>query len=245
MVKALEVSRTGFRSIQGRLMWAILVGVGLFPPSADISTASAEDDDCPYRDCTKVVAPRVTCPDGWTCVEGGYYYTSPRLPTSGNGSRLGGEDVGPADQRDEDEEQEERDECWKNLTANPKAPVSGKFGEQRDRGPHKGLDIEVVTGTTVYTVRGGTVLETRKSEAPMPPKNDNSPEAQKIRQNATSTGNYVRIQHDDGTVGRFLHLKKNAVWVSQGQRVSAGQSIGQSNATGIGITGPHLHTIIR
>ena len=56
---------------------------------------------------------------------------------------------------------------------------------------------------------------------------------------STTMGNYVIIDYDDGTVGRYLHLK--SVSVQAGWGVAAGDNIGESNATGRGITGPHLH----
>ena len=44
-----------------------------------------------------------------------------------------------------------------------------------------------------------------------------------------------------GVSGLLISATKTQRRVSRCQRVSAGQSIGQSNATGIRITGPHLH----
>ena len=55
----------------------------------------------------------------------------------------------------------------------------------------------------------------------------------------TTTGNYVIIDYDDGSVGRYLHLL--TVSVEAGWGVGAGDQIGTSNATGSTITGAHLH----
>lgn len=52
--------------------------------------------------------------------------------------------------------------------------------------------------------------------------------------------NGVRIAHDDGTVGQYLHLKNDGVTVSPGQAVAAGDLIGLSGNTGY-TSGPHLH----
>jgi len=51
-------------------------------------------------------------------------------------------------------------------------------------------------------------------------------------------GNYVVIQHPDGSQTLYAHLSE--IWVSQGQYVSQGQGIGALGATGYA-TGPHLH----
>ena len=49
------------------------------------------------------------------------------------------------------------------------------------------------------------------------------------------------ISYSDGEVGRYLHLKFEAVSVKVGASVEPGQYIAQSNATGEDITGAHLH----
>ena len=51
-------------------------------------------------------------------------------------------------------------------------------------------------------------------------------------------GNYVIIQHADGSSTLYGHLSE--IWVSQGQYVSQGQGIGALGSTGYS-TGPHLH----
>lgn len=52
--------------------------------------------------------------------------------------------------------------------------------------------------------------------------------------------NYVKIDHGDGTVASYLHLKKDGALVEVGQQVESGDVIGLSGATGY-VTGPHLH----
>lgn len=52
-------------------------------------------------------------------------------------------------------------------------------------------------------------------------------------------GNVIYIQHDNGMVSCYAHLKSFAV--KAGQRVSLGQKIGVMGKTGKGATGEHLH----
>ena len=56
--------------------------------------------------------------------------------------------------------------------------------------------------------------------------------------------NYVRIVHDDGSMGVYAHLDYNGVIVRPGQQVEAGQQIGRSGNTGFS-TGPHLHFAVQ
>ena len=51
-------------------------------------------------------------------------------------------------------------------------------------------------------------------------------------------GNYVVIEHGSRYKTRYLHLSK--ILVRKGQKVSRGQRIGLSGATGR-VTGPHIH----
>ncbi|NLE79999.1 MAG: M23 family metallopeptidase [Rhodococcus sp.] len=99
-------------------------------------------------------------------------------------------------------------------------PVSGtltsSFGS-RWGAHHGGLDVAAPIGAPVLAAADGQVI-------------DAGP--------ASGYGQWVRVQHDDGTVTVYGHV--NDYFVSPGQRVEAGQQIatvgnrGQSN-------GPHLH----
>ncbi len=53
-------------------------------------------------------------------------------------------------------------------------------------------------------------------------------------------GNYVKLQHDDGRVTYYAHMKKWTVAVSPGDRVSCGDLLGQVGSSGYS-SGPHLH----
>jgi MYXO-CTERM domain-containing protein len=50
----------------------------------------------------------------------------------------------------------------------------------------------------------------------------------------------VQVTHDDGSVAIYCHMRLNSFTVSNGQRVSCGQKLGQSASSGSS-TGPHLH----
>lgn len=77
-------------------------------------------------------------------------------------------------------------------------------------GVHKfALQFAAGSGTDVYAARGGIVTMVHESE----PTND--PDLV----DASSTGNWVSIKHDDGTYGFYFHLAKDGVLVKKGDRV--------------------------
>jgi len=55
-------------------------------------------------------------------------------------------------------------------------------------------------------------------------------------------GNYVRIQHSDGTISVYMHSSN--VLVKTGEQVSKGQEIMKVGTTGSS-TGCHLHITIK
>ncbi|CAN5280851.1 hypothetical protein BH11ACT3_BH11ACT3_18350 [soil metagenome] len=57
-------------------------------------------------------------------------------------------------------------------------------------------------------------------------------------------GNYIQIDHGDGTSSGYGHIVNGGILVGRGQQVAAGQQIARVGTTGAS-TGCHLHFIIR
>lgn len=95
--------------------------------------------------------------------------------------------------------------------------LTGAYGG----GIHNGIDIAAPTGTPVYATSSGTAIS--------------------VGFNNFTYGRWVVIRHDDGFLSLYGHLSRQSV--SQGQRVTAGQRIGDVGSTGFS-TGPHLHFTI-
>ncbi|MDN0197505.1 M23 family metallopeptidase [Streptomyces sp. S.PNR 29] len=104
-------------------------------------------------------------------------------------------------------------------------PISGSYistgyksgGSLWSSGSHTGVDFHAASGTAVHAVGSGTVVEAGWGG---------------------SYGNQIVIKMNDGTYTQYGHL--SSIGVSVGQRVTPGQQIGLSGATG-NVTGPHLH----
>jgi len=99
---------------------------------------------------------------------------------------------------------------------------------------HKGLsayavDFPVPVGTPIYAAREGIVVGSEGSSN----LGGGSPEYRKF-------ANYVIIEHSDGTMGNYYHLKQGGAVAVIGQKVSKGDLIGYSGNTGYS-SGPHLH----
>ena len=82
---------------------------------------------------------------------------------------------------------------------------------------HNGIDIANGVGTPIYAVLGGTVI-------------DSGP--------ASGFGQWIRIQHDDGSIAVYGHME--TLDVSVGEQVTAGQKIAGMGNRGFS-TGSHLH----
>ncbi|MFA6386642.1 MAG: M23 family metallopeptidase [Candidatus Paceibacterota bacterium] len=104
-------------------------------------------------------------------------------------------------------------------------PTTSPYGSRRG-GFHYGIDIGVSRGSTVLASATGTVVEIVGYCV------------EGRRSCGGRYGNYVMIQHPNGTITRYAHLSK--VSVSVGDTVSQGDQIAKSGNTGRS-TGPHLH----
>lgn len=102
-------------------------------------------------------------------------------------------------------------------------PVSSPFGEREQPVAgastfHKGIDIAAPAGTPIPAVEDGMVKAAGYSD---------------------SLGNYVEIEHPDGTTSKYAHMQSTPAVVA-GQRVAGGDTLGQVGSTGVS-TGNHLH----
>ncbi|WP_106609878.1 M23 family metallopeptidase [Shimia abyssi] len=110
---------------------------------------------------------------------------------------------------------------------------------------HKGTDfalpsLEVMmSGVSVLAAAPGVVSGVR----------DGMPDQEFNEQNAATVqgrdcGNGVAIDHGDGWVTQYCHMKQDSVAVTLGQRVTTGETLGQ-----VGLSGrtqfPHLHISLR
>lgn len=97
----------------------------------------------------------------------------------------------------------------------------GVSGPYWSSGYHTGVDFPVGTGTPVYAVGDGQVFDTGYNSA---------------------YGYFVEIYHGNNVYSFYAHA--SSVNVSKGQKVTKGQQIMLSGATG-NVTGAHLHFEIR
>ena len=103
-----------------------------------------------------------------------------------------------------------------------KGIVTSRYGLRRifngePRKPHGGLDLRGAKGTPVKCTAPGVVA---------------------IAANHYFAGNVVYVDHGEGVVSMYCHL--SAMDVKPGQKVEAGQKIGEVGATGR-VTAAHLH----
>ena len=82
---------------------------------------------------------------------------------------------------------------------------------------HSGIDIPAPAGTAISSSKSGTVV---------------------LSEYHQSYGNYVIIEHYDGSKALYAHMQKR--YVSVGKKVTQGQTIGTVGTTGTS-TGNHLH----
>lgn len=126
--------------------------------------------------------------------------------------------------------------------------ISSGFGLRNDPGGsgekknHGGLDIAPISSNGYGTVniiaaKDGTVTYSTgpSSNCPSNGENDDC---------GGGYGNYVMIEHSDGTTTLYGHMYENSITVNTGDTVKAGQVIGTMGSSGQS-TGMHLHFEVR
>ncbi len=101
-------------------------------------------------------------------------------------------------------------------------PVTSRFGHRTDpvngkKGFHEGVDMRGRHGQDIKATADGVVTKARFNG---------------------SYGRYIEIDHGNGYVTKFAHMKK--ILVKRGGKVKRGQAIGKVGSSGRS-TGPHLH----
>ncbi|HSV28496.1 MAG TPA: M23 family metallopeptidase, partial [Candidatus Omnitrophota bacterium] len=135
--------------------------------------------------------------------------------------------------------------CWlMNLPDTDPGPAARDFRcRPRSYDKHDGTDLAVAdlramqAGVAVRAAAAGTVLQTRDGEE------DGRwlrGDGAAIRAAKRECGNRVAIAHGDGWVTDYCHLKQGSVIVKKGDKVAAGQAIGQVGLSGM-TEFPHVH----
>ena len=95
-----------------------------------------------------------------------------------------------------------------------------KSGEVKN---HNGVDFGAATGTDLFAIADGKVIESKVSTHP-----------------TGGFGEYVKIDHGNGVVSLYAHMVPGSRKVKKGDIVSEGDLIGDVGESGY-TTGPHLH----
>ncbi|WP_053234746.1 VCBS repeat domain-containing M23 family metallopeptidase [Sandaracinus amylolyticus] len=96
---------------------------------------------------------------------------------------------------------------------------------------HTGSDFGTPFGTTVLASQSGRVIATHNGCANYGAVGNTC---------GGRCGNYVQIEHSDGSRSIYCHMRLDSLRVSTGQSVSCGQVLGQTASSGSS-SGPHLH----
>jgi len=91
------------------------------------------------------------------------------------------------------------------------------------------IDFAMDVGTKIYAAREGKVAKTKSDS-----------NTRGIGPEYSKYGNFVTIEHSDGTFATYYHLKLHGVAVSVGSTIQRGDFLGYSGNTGYS-SGPHLH----
>lgn len=117
---------------------------------------------------------------------------------------------------------------WKGGPFRISQGAGGDFSHNSPKGRYA-VDVAMPVGTPIVAARDGIVVEVHDGQGGRLP---------------NPAGNYVRVEHADGTHSAYLHLKRGSVSVTRGQKVKTGTLLGHSGNTGRS-TGPHLHFVVQ
>ena len=108
----------------------------------------------------------------------------------------------------------------------------GSFSHQNTRA----FDFVMEDKESIYAPRGGVVTHVEESY-------EENSDPSKVEMKDAKPSNILEITHQDGTRGKFRHMPKNGVFVSEGQTVRRGDRVGIIGETGYA-SDPHLHYIV-
>ncbi len=108
--------------------------------------------------------------------------------------------------------------------------IQGYNGSFSHHGEYQySIDWDMPPGSLICAARDGVVV-----------RNEDSFSGRGLNAGFRDRTNVVLIQHEDGTIGEYAHLRKGGSLVQPGQNVRTGQHIGYSGDVGYS-DGPHLH----
>lgn len=107
----------------------------------------------------------------------------------------------------------------------------GKFSHYKLHSKYA-IDFGLKIGDTITAARNGTVIFVK----------EDSKKYGKTEK-YIDYANKVKVLHDDGTIGEYVHLKFNGAFVNVGDKVSIDKPIGLTGLSGFTTT-PHLHFVV-
>ncbi len=103
-------------------------------------------------------------------------------------------------------------------------------------------DMGAPLDSRILVARSGRVADVKEDEYRQCCAN--GCDVQGSQANPCPRGNYLLIEHEDGSVGQYVHMPQNGVVPQEGDIVRRGDRVGRVGVTG-NTTGPHLHFAAR